>query len=83
MPDGWEVQYNLNPTDPADASADPDHDGLTNLQEYQHNTNPRNADTDGDGMDDRAEIERGTDPTRPDNVRAKIKIFLPLMIRTM
>ncbi|MGQ4893993.1 MAG: hypothetical protein ACP6IQ_05150 [Candidatus Njordarchaeia archaeon] len=40
MPDGWEVQYNLNATDPSDANRDPDHDGLTNLQEYQNGKDP-------------------------------------------
>jgi WD40-like Beta Propeller Repeat len=41
MPDDWERQYGLNPTDPADAALDPDGDGKTNLQEYQAGTNPK------------------------------------------
>ena len=34
IPDGWEVQYGLDPTDPSDAELDGDGDGLTNLDEY-------------------------------------------------
>ena len=43
MPDAWEIQFGLNPNDPADAAEDPDHDGLTNLQEYRAGTSPRDA----------------------------------------
>jgi alpha-tubulin suppressor-like RCC1 family protein len=39
IPDGWEVNHNLNPL-VNDAAADPDGDGYTNLQEYQNNTDP-------------------------------------------
>lgn len=44
LPDGWEVTYGLNPTNAADASADPDDDGLTNLQEYQRGFDPTEVD---------------------------------------
>ena len=40
MPDVFELTYGLNPLDASDASADPDHDGFTNLREYQMGTNP-------------------------------------------
>lgn len=40
MPDAWEIGYGLNPLNAADASADPDGDGRTNLQEFQAGTNP-------------------------------------------
>ncbi len=40
MPDGWETQFGLNPNDPGDATADPDGDGKTNLQEYLAGTHP-------------------------------------------
>jgi DNA-binding beta-propeller fold protein YncE len=43
-------------TDPAFPSEDPDHDGLTNLQEYQLGTDPNNPDTDGDGLTDGQEV---------------------------
>jgi hypothetical protein len=65
MPDGWEVNHGLNPLT-NDAGADPDHDGLTNLQEYQHHTNPQLADTDGDGMPDGWEVNHGLDPLAND-----------------
>jgi alpha-tubulin suppressor-like RCC1 family protein len=38
-PDGWEVNHGLNPLI-NDASADPDGDDFTNLQEYQNGTDP-------------------------------------------
>ena len=39
MPDGWEVQYGLNPL-LKDASGDKDGDKYTNLQEYKAGTDP-------------------------------------------
>lgn len=40
MPDEWERRYGLNPNDPADANADKDGDGFTNLEEYLAKTDP-------------------------------------------
>ncbi len=68
LPDIWEKLYfnHLN-SDPSD---DPDGDGLTNLQEFQHHTNPSMADTDGDGLPDGWEIAHGFNPLdRDDAVR--------------
>jgi len=52
VPDNWEVEVGLDPADPLDALIDSDSDGLLNLTEYIHATDPFNPDTDGDGMDD-------------------------------
>lgn len=57
MPDDWELTHNLDPNDPSDALEDPDDDGITNIEEYQDETNPNQSneeppsgrDGDGDG----------------------------------
>jgi hypothetical protein len=43
LPDDWEMQHGLNKNDPSDASQDPDHDGMTNLQEYLSGTDPQDG----------------------------------------
>jgi hypothetical protein len=43
IPNWWKQQYGFDPFDPAVAGADPDHDGVSNLQEYLSGTNPTNA----------------------------------------
>lgn len=40
MPDIWEQEFGLNPLDPADAVADADADGFSNLEEYLGKSNP-------------------------------------------
>ncbi len=65
IPDSWLVQNGLNPNDPIVAMEDPDNDGLTNLQEFQHGTDPNKSDTDGDGVPDGLEVSNGTDPLNP------------------
>ncbi len=42
MSDLYEVQYNLNPFNDADAMEDPDNDGYVNLQEFGAGTDPHN-----------------------------------------
>jgi hypothetical protein len=70
MADDWELANGLDPTDPDDATedpdGDPDGDGLYNLSEYQNGTDPQNPDTDGDGLWDHEELGAGTDPNNPD-----------------
>lgn len=59
----------LDPTNSADAANDQDSDGLTNLEEYQVNTEPNDPDTDDDGLTDTAEVRRTVNgnpaPTNP------------------
>ncbi len=56
IPDDYEIAHGLDPNNPADAFDDPDHDGLTNLEEFQRGTDPQKADTDGDGLKDGDEV---------------------------
>jgi hypothetical protein len=53
LPDVWERHFGFDPLDPAEASADPDADGLDNRSELWLGTSPRLADTDADGVSDR------------------------------
>lgn len=66
LPDDWENQYGLDPTDPSDAALDSDGDRLTNLQEFGSSTDPTDADTDADSWDDFTEITFDGDPLDPD-----------------
>jgi len=55
IPDVWELANNLNPNDAGDATADPDRDGYTNLEEYTRDEDPHTAnltDMDDDGIID-------------------------------
>lgn len=45
MPDLWEIDHGLRANDAADAGADTDDDGLTNVQEYHGGKNPTVADS--------------------------------------
>ncbi len=51
----------------SDASSDLDGDGLTNLEEQGHGTDPLVADTDKDGVSDRDEASAGTNPLAKDS----------------
>ena len=54
MPNDYEVRNGFNPNFAGDAAQDADADGLTNLQEFQGSTAPRDPDTDRDGISDGA-----------------------------
>ncbi|MDB4940200.1 MAG: ATPase containing von Willebrand factor type (vWA) protein-like omain [Candidatus Doudnabacteria bacterium] len=60
IPKEWRLKYFNSNTCVDDSvcgdAADPDHDGLTNLQEYQGQTDPNNADSDKDGIADGDEV---------------------------
>lgn len=62
MPDWWEREYDLNPSDSADAVLDLDSDGLTNLEEFLAGCNPRKIDSDFDSMPDNWEKSNGLCP---------------------
>ena len=53
IPDCWEKWTH---TRGFASDADPDGDGLTNLAEFEAQTDPIRADTDGDGLDDATEL---------------------------
>lgn len=65
LPDAYEIAVGLDPTID-DAGLDPDEDNLTNLQEFEADTNPFEADTDQDDINDDVEIANGTNPLSSD-----------------
>ncbi len=62
MSDGFENKYDLKAFDPTDAVLDADGDGLTNLEEFEQQSDPRDENTDGDALNDGFEVEIGSDP---------------------
>ena len=56
--ESWIAGFFPGETDPAiiGPDADPDSDGLTNLEEFNIGTDPSNSDTDGDGVPDGLEV---------------------------
>lgn len=63
LPDTWEEQYFGAGHPPLDPNADPDGDGLTNLQEFGIGSSPVDPDSDNDGMNDGEEYDSGRNPT--------------------
>lgn len=59
MPDVWEVKYGLDPWNDNDADQDLDQDLVTNLAEFQSQTNPKLVDSDGDGIADNLDTMSG------------------------
>ncbi|MGP4846069.1 hypothetical protein ACTXGQ_18210, partial [Marinobacter sp. 1Y8] len=49
MADSWELENGLDPLNAADAILNGDGDELTNVQEFENDSDPTIADTDGDG----------------------------------
>ncbi len=67
MPDGWEIENYLDPL-LANGYIDSDFDGLANLEEYEHGTDPWEIDTDNDGLTDEQEVHHYlTDPLKADS----------------
>lgn len=62
IPDAWEKWTHTNPFH-ADSGSDPDADGLTNLEEFEAQTDPLCEDTDGDGLGDAEELAGLADGT--------------------
>ena len=60
--DGWEIDVGFDPTVTTSNSADPDDDGLNNLDEFQYGTHANDDDTDDDFIIDGDEIYWGLDP---------------------
>ena len=81
LPDAWEVEQfgHLG----QGSEDDPDGDGLNNLAEYQHGTDPQDADSDGDGLWDPLELALGTDPLTSNPTEGTggalgLEVFTPL-----
>lgn len=76
LPNSWEILYGFSIFDPSDSSnpsdavSDPDHDGLSPLEEYLLGLDPLNPDSDGDGLGDGTEQARGLSPTQPTGYQA-------------
>ena len=51
LPDKWEKLNKLNPVDAADANADSDGDGFTNLEEFRAKTDPNDRNSHPDYLD--------------------------------
>lgn len=66
MPDSFEDMFTNTDSAVSDAAGDVDGDGLTNIEEFNNNTNPDLADTDTDGLDDGTEVN-GTNATDPND----------------
>jgi hypothetical protein len=75
IPDSWRKKYfgAVKCDGDGAADADPDKDGLTNLQEFNYGTNPNLSDTDGDGFTDGQEVKAGTNPLDAASIPTELK----------
>ncbi len=62
MPDAWEITHGFNPNLVDDAGQDFDQDGLSNVDEFDLGTLPRNPDSDNDLISDKVERDQFSDP---------------------
>ena len=68
LPDQFEINNGLDPVDSSDANKDSDGDGLSNIDEFNAETNINKSDTDNDGLNDFHEIKTfKTDPLKMDS----------------
>ena len=65
--DGWIPASQIEPEEPVAANTDTDGDGLSDAEEDDYGTDPKNPDTDGDGLPDGFEIQAGSDPLFADS----------------
>ncbi len=57
----------FNDINKTNGNIDSDNDGLSDIEEYKYDTNPKILDTDGDGYRDKTEIKIGTNPHNINN----------------
>ena len=75
LPNGWEEEHGLDENDDGTGDVangpdgDPDDDGLSNLQEFERGTSPRDADSDDDMLNDGQEVALKTNPRSADTDR--------------
>ena len=62
---GQRLGLGLDPLVPNNINNDSDGDGLSDIEELQHGSDPLTPDTDGDGVNDGDEVAQGSDPTDP------------------
>jgi hypothetical protein len=71
IPSWWYSQYFKTLTCEIDAcqdGSDPDHDGLTNAQEFYYRSDPTNNDTNKNGTNDGDDVAKDIDPSLEGNV---------------
>jgi len=67
IPDAWELSY-FSDLAIINDTTDYDGDGLPDIDEYTHGTDPLQSDSDGDGMPEGWEVDNGLDPLTDDAV---------------